>query len=228
MLLEKVSLNPEKIRIVPHGNFNHYVPDKLLTKVEARKYFELNSNEKVLLFFGFIKEYKGLDILLEAAAIASKTVGNLTLIIAGAMQSEKLAGRYNKIISELPKEVRVIYHSEFIPREKVAVYFLASDVLILPYRIISHSGVLHLAYSFGRAIIGTRVGDFEEFIEDGKSGFVTNSNDSVGVAEAIVRFYSNPDNINKMCSYARNLNDTKFSWTNIGLSLKEIYQQLKV
>lgn len=228
MLLEKVSLNPKKIRIVPHGNFNHYIPEKLIAKDEARKYFKLNSNEKVLLFFGFIKEYKGLDVLLEAAAIASKTIGDLTLIIAGAVQSDKLAARYNKIISELPKEVRVIYHSDFIPREKVAVYFLASDVLILPYRMISHSGVLHLAYSFGRAIIGTRVGDFEEFIEDGKSGFVANSNDSIGVAEAIVRFYSTPDNVNKMCSYARSLNDTKYSWTNIGLLMKEIYQQLKI
>ena len=228
MLLEKVSLNPDKIRIVPHGNFNHYVPEKLLTKDEARKYFKLNSDEKVLLFFGFIKEYKGLDILLEAMAIVSKTIGNLTLIIAGAVQSERLAERYNKMISELPKEIRVIYHSDFIPREKVAVYFLASDALILPYKIISHSGVLHLAYSFGRAIIGTRVGDFEEFIEDGKSGFLAKSNDSVGIAEAIIRFYSNPYSVKKMCSYARNLNDTKFSWTNIGLSMKEIYKQLKI
>jgi glycosyltransferase involved in cell wall biosynthesis len=169
-----------------------------------------------------------LDILLEAMAIVSKTIGNLTLIIAGAVQSERLAERYNKMISELPKEIRVIYHSDFIPREKVAVYFLASDALILPYKIISHSGVLHLAYSFGRAIIGTRVGDFEEFIEDGKSGFLAKSNDSVGIAEAIIRFYSNPYSVKKMCSYARNLNDTKFSWTNIGLSMKEIYKQLKI
>lgn len=227
MLLERVSLNPEKIKVIPHGNFNHYVPENLLTKNEARKHFELNSDEKVLLFFGFIKEYKGLDILLEAAAMASKTIGDLALIIAGAAQSEKLVERYNKRISELPKNIRVIYHSDFIPREKVAIYFQASDVLVLPYRMISHSGVLHLAYSFGRPIIGTRVGDFEEFIENGKSGILANSNDSLGIAEAIVRFYSDPLNIDKMSSYARNLNDTKFSWTNIALSMKEIYQQLK-
>jgi glycosyltransferase involved in cell wall biosynthesis len=227
MLLDRVSLNPEKIKIVPHGNFNHYVSAEPLTKNDARKYFGLNSEEKVLLFFGFIKEYKGLDILLEAAAISSKSIGNLTLIIAGAAQSKTLVESYNKMISELPKDVKVIYHSEFIDRDKVAFYFLASDVLVLPYRIISHSGVLHLAYSFGRAIIGTRVGDFEEFIEDGKSGILTNSNDSAGVAKAIIRFYSDSENVDKMCSYARNLNDTKFSWTNITLSMKEIYQQLK-
>jgi D-inositol-3-phosphate glycosyltransferase len=226
MLLGRVSLNPEKIKVIPHGNFNDYLPEKPMTKNEAREYFELNNDEKVLLFFGFIKEYKGLDILLEAVDMASKTIGNLTLIIAGAAQSEKLVERYNKKISELPKDIKVIYHSEFIPRDKVAIYFLASDVLVLPYKIISHSGVLHLAYSFGRAIIGTRVGDFEEFIDDGKSGILTKSNDSPGVADAIVSFYSDPDNVDKMCSYARNLNDTKFSWTNIGLNMKEIYKGL--
>jgi D-inositol-3-phosphate glycosyltransferase len=226
MLLGSVSLNPEKIKVIPHGNFNDYLPEKPITKNEAREYFELNNDEKVLLFFGFIKEYKGLDILLEAVDMASKTIGNLTLIIAGAAQSEKLVERYNKKISELPKDIKVIYHSEFIPRDKVAIYFLASDVLVLPYKIISHSGVLHLAYSFGRAIIGTRVGDFEEFIDDGKSGILTKSNDSPGVADAIVSFYSDPDNVDKMCSYARNLNDTKFSWTNIGLNMKEIYKGL--
>ena len=227
MLLDRVSLNPEKIKVVPHGNFNHYLPEKLITKNDARKYFELNNDEKVLLFFGFIKEYKGLDILLEAMAMASPKIDSLTLIIAGAAQSEKLVEGYNKKISELPKNIKVIYHSEFIPREKVAMYFQASDVLVLPYRIISHSGVLHLAYSFGRPIIGTRVGDFEEFIENGKSGILTSSNDSFGVSEAIIRFYSDPDNVNKMCSYARNLNDTKFSWTNIALSMRGIYLQLK-
>ena len=62
MLLETVSLSPEKIKVIPHGNFDHYVPRNLLTKNEAREHLELNNDEKVLLFFGFIKEYKGLDI----------------------------------------------------------------------------------------------------------------------------------------------------------------------
>jgi len=227
MLLEKISLKPDKIKIVPHGNFNGYVPAQPLTKNEARKYFGLNSDEKVLLFFGFIKAYKGLDVLLEAVEIVSKSVDKLSLIIAGAAESKKLADSYKKMISGLPKNVNVIYHSEFIHREKVANYFLASDVLILPYQIISHSGVLHLAYSFGRPIIGTRVGDFEEFIEDGKSGILTKSNDSQGVADAILHFYSNPEDVVKMCLYTQNLNDTKYSWENIALTMKEIYQQFK-
>jgi glycosyltransferase involved in cell wall biosynthesis len=227
MLLEKVSLKPDKIRTVFHGNFNDYVPAKSLTKNEARKYFGLNNEEKVLLFFGFIKEYKGLDMLLEAVEIASKSVDRLTLIIAGAAESKKIVDGYERTISELPKNIKVIYHSEFIPHDKVANYFMASDILVLPYKIISHSGVLHLAYSFGRAIIGTRVGDFEEFIEDGKSGFIAEKNDSQGVADAILRFYSNPENVDKMSLYAQNLNDTKYSWENIALTMKGIYQQFR-
>ncbi len=228
MLLEKISLNPDRIRVVSHGNFNDYVPAKLLTKNQAREYFGLNNRGKVLLFFGFIKEYKGLDMLLEAMEIASKSIDELTLIIAGAAESKKLVDSYKKMISGLPKNVNVIYHSEFIQRDKVVNYFIACDILILPYKIISHSGVLHLAYSFGRPIIGTRVGDFEEFIEDGKSGFLTNKNDSQGVADAILRFYSNPENVDKMSLYAKKLNDTKFSWENIALTMKKIYQQFKV
>ena len=228
MLLEKISLNPDRIRVVPHGNFNDYVPTEPLTKNQARKYFGLNNRGKVLLFFGFIKEYKGLDMLLEAVEIASKSIDELTLIIAGAAESKKLVDSYKKMISGLPKNVNVIYHSEFIHHDKVANYFIACDILILPYKIISHSGVLHLAYSFGRPIIGTRVGDFEEFIEDGKSGILTSINDSQGVADAILRFYSNPENVDKMSLYAQKLNDTKFSWENIALTMKEIYRQFKV
>lgn len=227
LLLNKVIINPEKIKVVPHGNFDHYLPKISISKEDARNKLSLSIDDKVLLFFGFIKEYKGLDVLLGASKIASKTINNLTILIAGACDSLTLEESYKEMIKNLPDNIKVISHFEFIPREKVPEYFIACDAVILPYKRISHSGVLHLSYSFSRAIIGTKVGDFKEFIEDGESGSLAESNDESGLAKSIINFYQNPDNIVRMGENAKRLSDTLFSWDNIAIEMKNIYSSFK-
>src|SRR3990170_767016 len=82
-LAQQVKLDEEKIKVVPHGDFDTFIPDRIVTKSEARKFFDLSQEQNVILFFGAIKEYKGLDILLNSLSFASKKINNLTLIIAG-------------------------------------------------------------------------------------------------------------------------------------------------
>jgi glycosyltransferase involved in cell wall biosynthesis len=225
-LLKQAKIEQNKIKIVPHGNFDHYAVDQNLSKEQARKGFCLNNDDKVLLFFGFVKEYKGLDDLLKAVDLASESLNDLTLLIAGSCETKQEENMYKRMISSISKRVKIISSFEFIPLEKVAIFFLACDVVMLPYKRISHSGILHLSYSFGRPVIGTKIGDFEEFIDNGKSGLITNSNDPIGIAQAIIDFYSDKWDISEMGEYSKRLSDTKFSWSKIADQTIIIYKQV--
>ena len=102
-----------------------------------------------------LNQYKGIDLLLESFEIASKQDQHLTLIIAGKCQTEKLLTRYQQRISQIPSRKRIRFDPEYVPTEKVPWYFVASDLVALPYINIDHSGIVHLAYSFGRPVIAT-------------------------------------------------------------------------
>ena len=226
VLAQQVKLDEEKIKVVPHGDFDIYISNRILAKPEARKFFGLSQEHNVILFFGAIKEYKGLDILLNSLSFASKKINNLTLLIAGSPDPIELKLEYKDIISKLPKEINIIFHDEFIPNAEVEKYFIASDVLVLPYRRISHSGVLHLAYSFGRPVIATNVGDFEETVEEGKSGFVLSSNSPEGLSEKIIQVFYDKLKLEEMGKYARHLSETKYSWKNSAELMKPIYEKM--
>lgn len=228
-LAQQIKLDEEKIKVAPHGDFDTYIPDQIVTKSVAREFFGLSQEQNVILFFGAIKEYKGLDILLNSLSFASKKINNLTLIIAGMTgdaETRNIVLKCKDIISKLPPQITVIFHDQFIPNAEVAKYFIASDVVVLPYRRISHSGVLHLAYSFGRSVIATNVGDFAEAIEEGKSGFVLSSNSPENLSEKIIQAFSDRLKLEEMGKYARHLSETKYSWKNSAELMKPIYEKM--
>jgi D-inositol-3-phosphate glycosyltransferase len=224
-LANQVKIEEDKIKVVPHGDFDNYISDQIPSKWEVRKFFNLSPEQNVLLFFGAIKEYKGLDILFDSLSQVAHKVINLTLIIAGMPDPIELGQEYKNMISKLPKEISVIFHDKFIPNEDLEKYFIASDVIVLPYRRISHSGVLHLAYSFGRPVIATNVGDFLESIEEGRSGFVVAANSPESLSEKIVQTFSNKRKLEEMGEYARHLSESKYSWKNSAELMKEIYKK---
>lgn len=228
-LAHQIKLDEEKIKVVPHGDFDTFIPDRIIAKSEAREFFDLSDVQNVILFFGAIKEYKGLDILSKSFPIASLKINNLALIIAGEAgdaETRQIVLKCKDILSKLPNEVKVVVHEKYIPDAEVAKYFIASDVVVLPYRGISHSGVLHIAYSFGRPVIVTDVGDFKESVEEGKSGFVLSSNSPENLSEKIVQAFSDKLKLEKMGKYARNLSETKYSWKNSAVLMKPIYEKM--
>jgi glycosyltransferase involved in cell wall biosynthesis len=225
-LVQQIKLDEQKIKVVPHGDFDTYIPDRMVTKSEARKFFNLSQEQNVILFFGAIKEYKGVDILLNSISLVPEKINNLTLIIAGMPDPIELKYEYENKISNLPKEINVIFHDKFISNADIEKYFITSDVVVLPYRRISHSGVLHLAYSFGRPVIATNVGDFEESIEEGKSGFVATSNNPESLSEKIIQSFSNKLKLEEMGKYARYLSETKYSWKSSAELMKSIYKKM--
>ncbi len=223
-LLMNFRINEKKIHVIPHGNFDIYLQESGISRSEARKKLGLSQDDKVLLFFGYIREYKGLDLLLDAFANAGTSDDNLKLVIAGRPMNEALRAKYLSKIAGISANGKIVTRLDFIPSGEIQDYFEASDIVILPYKNIDHSGIVHLAYSFHKPVIVSQVGDFPETIEHGKSGFVLNENTPARLSEQILEAVGDMKKLLKMGEYAGHLNDTKYSWINISRKTAEVYR----
>lgn len=152
-----------------------------------KRKFSISEDEKVLLFFGYIRKYKGLDILLEALNILKSESQKIKLIVAGEFYDDKEF--YSELIKKYDLEKRVIMQNEYIPNEKVKEYFLVSDVVVLPYRSATQSGILNLAYGFRKPVIVTKVGGLAEFVIDQFTGLVVDEAKADSLANTIKIFF---------------------------------------
>jgi len=169
---------------VAHPLYDHF--GEAIPMVTARKKLDIDLSEKLILFFGFIRKYKGLDLLLESLADERLTKQNIKLLIAGEYyENEK---PYLDQIERLHLTNRVYRHTHFIADCDVPQYLCAADVVVQPYRHATQSGVTPLAYHFERPMIVTRVGGLADGVPDGKAGLVCEPN-SRAIADAILRFY---------------------------------------
>ena len=225
-LLDNFRLNPRKISVVPHGNFDIYIPENLPSQNESRKIFNLTPDNKVLLFFGYIKEYKGLDLLLKAFRILTERGNDIHLIVAGFPETKKLWEGYAEIIDSIRNKQKIILNLNFIPSNEIALYFSAADFVVLPYKRIDHSGIIHLAYSFSKPVIATSVGDFCENIEEGKSGYLVDSQDEQALASKIEIAFQNRKRIPEMNDYIKLLNRTKYSWKEAARKTVKVYESI--
>ena len=229
-LIDDFNIKKEKVSVIPYG-INNIVPISQLTKTEAKKKLHLKDNEKVILFFGNIAPYKGLEYLLLAIANLKKKYTDFKLIIAGSMNNKDAVTYWHlleKIIEKNNLEERIIFKIKFIPNEEIEVYYKSADVLILPYKYIFQSGILFMSYAFGLPVIATDVGTLREDIVEGKTGYVCKPEDPEDLAEKI-DLYFNSDlygnleaNRNKIIEYA----NEKYSWGKIGEETNIIYKGL--
>jgi len=151
---------------------------------EARKTLGLSG--PVILFFGFVRHYKGLDILLDAMPRILEKV-KLTLVVAGEFYEERVA--FDEQIARLGIGEHVRLMDRFIANEEVAGIFSASDALVLPYRSATQSGITQIAYVFGTPVIATTVGGLPEVVTDGETGILVQPEDPGAVADAVIRFF---------------------------------------
>lgn len=150
----------------------------------------LDPSKKILLSFGLIRDYKGLDWLLEAFA-SIKERQNVTLVVAGEFYSD--ANRYHELASQLGIDDEVEWRTEFVPDSEVRYYFCAADLVVQPYKSATQSGITQIAYHFGTPMLVTRVGGLAEIVPDGKVGYAVDPSPEA-VAEGIRRFLRNdPD-----------------------------------
>lgn len=176
----------EKPRVYnPHPVYDNF-GDKI-NKTEAIEDLGLDKKYKYLLFFGFIRDYKGLDILLEAMADERIKKSNIKLIVAGEYYSNK--EKYTEIINNLDISDKLVLKTDFIPDEEVGKYFCAADIVVQPYKTATQSGVTQIAYNFEKPMIVTDVGGLAEIVPHKKVGFVCDINPK-SIADSIIEFYS--------------------------------------
>ena len=217
------------VTVIPYG-VNNAVPQSALTPAEARKRLGMAEDEKVILFFGAIKIYKGLEYLVAAfQKLASRNPG-LRLVIAGERKKghEKYWSAIKQAIDAGPNHERILQKIEFIPDAETELYFQAADVAVLPYTEIFQSGILFLAYSFGLPVIATDVGSFREDIIEGRTGFLCRPRDANALAEAIEKYFAS-DLFRNLPLRRREIRDDTFaqhSWEAVGEISRQVYEGL--
>ncbi len=173
---------------VPHPIYDHY--GQAVSEKEARQFLNLPSDEKVryVLFFGFVRRYKGLDLLIDAFADARLRQMPIKLIVAGEFYEDEK--KYREQVKALQLEESILFRNEYIPNREIPYYFSASDIVAQPYRSATQSGISQLAYHFKKPMLVTRVGGLPEIVPHGKVGYVTDIS-SPAIAEALVDFFQN-------------------------------------
>ena len=206
-VLNELSLftNNANKKFLPHPIYDIY--GSKISKLDALKKLELSSNDKHLLFFGFVRKYKGLDLILKAISDNRVRALGIKLIIAGEFYDNK--GYYIKMIESLGVRDNIILHDQFINVNKVKNYFCAVDMVAQTYLSATQSGVTQIAYSFDKPMLVTNVGGLSEIVEHNKVGYVT-SKDPSKIADAILDFYNN----NRESFFIKNTRKAKknFSW----------------
>ena len=168
----------------PHPLYDHYGDS--IPRNEALQQLGLRPSDRYVLFFGFIRDYKGLDLLLKAMADERLATLGVKLIVAGEFYGDPKP--YNDLISRLDLGSRVVMHTEFIPDHEVGRYFCAADVVAQPYKSATQSGVSQIAYHFAKPMVVTNVGGLPEIVPDGRCGFVVEP-DAQSIADALVRYF---------------------------------------
>lgn len=211
-----LSQNPN---IISHGN---YLP--FIDAVPSKNYTE-NSPLK-LLFFGQVKEVKGLDVLLDALKILKEDGVKIHLTIAGKIWKDD-AGKYIEKIKDLDINEIVDCHFKYIPNEDVYNYFNDADLVVLPYRKIYQSGVLLLAMSYGRPVIVSSLDAFIDIIEDDVNGFVFQNESPVSLGHKLKKVYKDRSRLNQVRKNAHQLLIDRFDWNNIGFqTIEKVYNHL--
>ena len=204
----------------PHpvfSNFGGKVP-----RNEACHRLNLPEKQHYVLFFGLIRDYKGLDLMLDAWAALRQNgqADDKKLIVAGEFYTDK--AKYIRQMDLLGIRGDVLLHDWFIRDEDVKYYFSAADVLVQPYKSATQSGVTQIAYQFETPVIVTNVGGLAEIVPDGKTGYVVEP-DALHISRAIVKIYEN-NNLQRMTENMMT-EKRRFSWDYFTEQLEKLYSK---
>ena len=194
-------------QLVQHPLYDNF--GEIISKADSRKQLGIGDKELVILFFGFIRKYKGLDLLLEAMADERIKKSGIKLLIAGEFYED--AKQYHEQIDKWGIKDQLILKTDFIPDSEVKCYLCAADAVIQPYRNATQSGVTPLAYHFEKPMVVTNVGGLPSLVPDGKVGIVAEPNPQA-IADGILKFYQLGEDY--FIPHLRN-EKQKYSWANL-------------
>jgi D-inositol-3-phosphate glycosyltransferase len=208
----------KEIWFTPHPLYDHY--GDLLDTQLAKTKLNLDTSKKYILFFGLIREYKGLDLLLEAYASTNEIHDSVEIIIAGEYYDKR--DKYDQMITELGIENKIHQSEGFIPDEEVNQYFSAADVIIQPYKTATQSGVTQVAYHFEKPMIITDVGGLAEICPNEKVGYISQANPK-DLSNQISKFFkSESSRFLADIKYEK----AKYSWSIFTDKLMKLYHHL--
>ena len=170
--------------------------------------------KKVILYFGYIRAYKGLMILIEAM----KHLEDVLLLAVGEFYDDET--KYRQKVKDLNLESQIRFVADYIPNTEVGVYFSAADVVVLPYLSATQSGITQIAYNFNKPVIATNVGGLAEVIIDGLTGYIVEPNNPMAIAYAIKKFYDE----RKEEEFSHNVEreKVKYSWESFVRNIEEL------
>lgn len=203
----------------PHPIYDHY--GKQMSKEEACQALHLNPENQYMLFFGLVRAYKGLDLLLDAFGKVKDQLPNLQLIIAGEFYEDE--DKYRAQIANNGLTDRVIIKNEFIADADLRKYFGAADLIVQPYKSATQSGVTQVAFHFEKPMLVTNVGGLGEIVHDHKMGYAVEPN-ADAIAQALTDYYTH----NRQADYTQYLIQQKdrYSWEGMAQTFYTIYNQL--
>jgi D-inositol-3-phosphate glycosyltransferase len=228
-LLEDFGIRQQSITVIPYG-INNAVPETDLTSAQAKRRLGVADGEKAILFLGKIRPYKGLEYLLTAFQLLGSRGSNYRLIIAGEPRKgnenylDEICGMIDRDFSS----GQIIVKMQFIPDTEMELFLKAADVLVLPYKDITQSGVLFLGYSFGLPVVATDVGSLREEIIEGRTGFLCKPADPVDLAKALETYFQS-DLYKELPRRRREIRDYGYkqhSWDIVGRLTHTVYAGL--
>ena len=200
------------VQLIQHPLYDTF--GDIISKSEARKYLDLPENKKIILFFGFIRRYKGLDLLFEAMNYIKDP--DIKLLVAGEFYEDDKP--YREQVKKLGISNQLILKTDFIPDSEVKYYLCAADAVIQPYRHATQSGVTPLAYHFEKPMIVTNVGGLPSLVPHEKAGLVV-APEPKAIADGILRFYQLGENY--FIPHLR-VEKLKYSWANLVNTITEL------
>lgn len=215
------SLNDKKPCLLsPHPIYDNF--GTAVSREEAIGSLGLDPSAKYMLFFGFIRDYKGLDILLKAIADERIKNSDIKLIVAGEFYNN--SEKYFEMEKQLGLEGKIIWRTDFIADEQVKNYFCASDIIVQPYKTATQSGVTQIAYHFEKPMLVTNVGGLPEIVPNGKVGYSVEPEAKV-IADAISDFYCN----GRYAEFVENIKEEKkkYSWDRMLENVDKAMEQVK-
>src|SRR5436190_9739999 len=227
-MISEFGIPKSKVSVIPFG-INNTVPNTKLSSMKAKRQLCISNKDKVLLFFGNIAPYKGLEYLVATFRELLKTDRTYRLVIVGKPKGpESYWNHIRRSIESSDIADRVIAKIEYVPDEETELYFKAADVLILPYVHVFQSGVLFLGYNFGLPAIAADVGSLKEEIIEGQTGFVFKAQDSSDLARTIRRYFDSElfRNLDDRRLEIKQYANERYSWEKVGEITSEVYRKL--
>jgi glycosyltransferase involved in cell wall biosynthesis len=176
-----------KYAVAHHPTYNAFKMTDL-SMTQARAELDIESAAPVILFFGFIREYKGLKYLLKALPMIKESLPDIQLWVVGDFHEDRQ--EYSDLIEQLKIMPLIRLVEGYVPDRDVEKYFAATDLVVLPYVSATQSGIVQIAYGFEKPVVVTDVGGLPDVVDDGKTGFVVESGNSEQIAEAVVRYFT--------------------------------------